>query len=871
MPSVRRHTPWVCALTLLAPTTSLAQSPQTPPSTYDHESAPVARATRVTPGAVTVDGRLDEQVWASADPVTQFTQFEPKEGEPATQRTEVRILVDGEAIYFGARMFESDPTKMRPRLARRDESVDGDVIAITLDSRHDHVSGYLFRVTAGGAVRDAVVTQGGDDVSLDLTWDAVWEAKTSIDAEGWSAELRIPLSQIPYNRVADPVWGLQLERFRWNEFEQTHFAFTPRREARGLQRYGHLLGLGELPPPSRMELLPYVTMRGEYRIVEPGNPFRRGDDYFADAGLDVKYRLTSNVTVNATFNPDFGQVEVDPAVVNLTQFETFFPERRPFFIEGRELFRFGQIRTYNSFGFPTAFFSRRIGRAPQRAITGDTIEFVDAPDQSTILGAAKITGKTVGGWSLGILEAVTSEERAAFLTALGTRREATVEPLTNYFVGRVGREARQGNTRAGAYLSAVNRTLDEAALSTILRREAYAGGVDLQQTWGNRTWALDASFAGSSIGGSREAILAAQRAPQRYYQRPDAESFGVDSSRTSLSGLAGQIALTKLAGTHWLGNVAYQHTTPGFEVNDIGFQTNGDRRAFSTDLFYRETKAGTRLRNYVGGVFTNQAWNADGNLVFNNLSSFFELSFTNFAGVGGRYDYVGRTQDDRLTRGGPLVFLPRGFAAQMFWFSDQRKRAFGNVNINHRELSGGFSSWFVSSTINWSPSPTVSIVAGPQFFRAHNPAQFYAIESGGPAATFGRSYRFAELDQREVSMTARINWTFSPTMSLQTFLQPLVSAGDFGRVKQLRAARTYDFDTLTTRADGADFNFRSLRGNAVLRWEYRPGSTLYLVWQQFRSGTQDFGQFEFGRDVRGVFKARPENVVALKATYWIPL
>lgn len=834
--------------------------------------APIARVTRIPAGVITIDGRLDEAQWSSAEPVTSFTQFDPKEGEPATQRTEVRILLDGDAIYFGARMFERDPTKLRPRLARRDEPVDGDIIAVTLDSRHDHLSGYFFRVTAAGAIRDAVATQGGDDVVLDLTWDAVWEAKTSIDTEGWIAEIRIPLSQLPYNRVADPVWGIQIERFRWNEFEQDFFAFTPRREVRGLQRYGHLVGLGDLPAPSRVELLPYVTTRGEYRIVDRGNPFRSGDDYFVDAGLDLKYRLTSNVTVNATINPDFGQVEVDPAVVNLTQFETFFPERRPFFIEGRELFRFGQIRTYNSFGFPTAFFSRRIGRPPQIQWGSDDGGFVDAPDQSTILGAAKVTGKTAGGWSLGMLEAVTGKEEAEILFSDGERQTHTAEPLTNYFVGRAGREMRQGNTVVGAYLSAVNRALDEPTLETMLRREAYAGGVDVQQTWGNRTWALDASLMGSYVGGTREAILATQLAPQRYYQRPDAQTFGVDSARTSLSGVAGQVALTKLAGAHWLGNIAWQHTTSGFEVNDIGFQSNADRRAFSTDFFYRETKPGKHFRNYVGGVFTNQTWNADGDIVFNNYSAFLDLSFLNFSGLNFRYDYVAPSFDDRLTRGGPVTRSTRGWVGQVGWFSDQRKRAFGNVNLSYDSYESGFTSATVSTTINWSPSPTVWVVAGPQFFRAHNPAQFYySLPLGGPAATYGASYVFAELDQREVSMTARVNWTFSPTLSLQTFLQPLVSAGDFGALKQLRAARTFDFSPVDGTGDESDFNFRSLRGNAVLRWEYRPGSTLYVVWQQFRSGTADLGEFRFGRDVRGVFESRPENVVAVKATYWLPL
>jgi hypothetical protein len=261
----------------------------------------------------------------------------------------------------------------------------------------------------------------------------------------------------------------------------------------------------------------------------------------------------------------------------------------------------------------------------------------------------------------------------------------------------------------------------------------------------------------------------------------------------------------------------------------------------------------------------------NGDIVFNNYSAFLDLNFLNFSGINFRYDYVAPSFDDRLTRGGPLTRSTRGWVGQMGWYSDQRKRAFGNIFLRYDTYESGFTSTRVSTTLNWSPSSTVLLVAGPQFFRAHNPAQFFSSEDGGPTATYRRTYTFAELDQRELSMTARVNWTFSPVLSLQTFLQPLVSAGDFGQRKRLRAARTFDFDPLPERADDFDFNFRSLRGNAVLRWEYRPGSTLYLVWQQFRRDTQGFGEFRFGRDVRGVFESRPENVVAVKATYWLPL
>src|SRR6266542_3865647 len=339
-------------------------------STYNHDAAPVVRAAPLK-GQIDVDGKLDEPAWAAATPVSQFTQHDPHEGMPASEKTEVRILIGDDALYVGARMTDN-PANIRPRLSRRDEPVDGDVFALHLDPRLDHNSGYYFRVTAGGAVRDATILAGG---GLDLSLDAVWEAKVSRDATGWTAELKIPLSQIPYNRNQD-TWGIQLERYSWNKQEQDLFAFTPKSQAGGVSRFGHLTNLGNLPAPRRLDLVPYASTRAEYLEVAAGNPFRGRNAYFGSAGLDLKYRITSNLALNATVNPDFGQVEVDPAVVNLTAFETFFPEKRPFFVQDRSLFSYGDFRTFNSYGEPTIFFSRRIGRSPQRSLGGPGFGYV---------------------------------------------------------------------------------------------------------------------------------------------------------------------------------------------------------------------------------------------------------------------------------------------------------------------------------------------------------------------------------------------------------------------------------------------------------------------------------------------------------------
>ncbi len=852
---------------------------------------PVVSASRLT-GPIKLDGKLDEPAWASASPVTSFTQTDPTEGAPASEKTEVRVLVGPDALYIGARLYESDPRNIRPRLSRRDESVDGDIFAVALDSRHDHLTAYYFRVTAGGALRDAVA--GGPN-GLDLTWDAVWDAAVSTDSAGWSAEIRIPFSQLPYNR-GDRVWGIQFERYRWNKQEDDFFAFTPKKEVGGVARYGHLVGLGDLPAPSRVEITPYVSTRAEYLKVPPGSPFRDGKDYFASTGVDFKYRLTSSMTVSTTVNPDFGQVEVDPAVVNLTAFETFFPEKRPFFVEGSELFRFGDLRTFNSYGSPTFFFSRRIGRQPHREISGPSVVFLDAPQQSTIAAAAKLTGKTRSGWSTGILDAVTTHEIANFVDTLGVRGHAEVEPLSNYFVGRLRREMREGNTVIGSLLTAVNRDLHDPALRNLLRSSAYVGGLDLNHSWKNRDWAFDASFAGSQVYGTSSVIAATQQSSARYFQRPDAKSFHFDPDRTSLSGYAGQMALIKGGGLHWGGNLAYQFSSPGLEVNDLGFESQTDRRAVSTDLHYQENKPGRFLRNWLVAGFTNQTWNYDGDIVFNNYASFAEGTFNNFAGFFVRSDYGAESFDDRLTRGGPVAGQPRSIATELDLFSDRRKVYSGTISLYRKADVKGQLTRIVSLQLAVQPRPGVRFSFGPELQNGYFLAQ-YVTSSSDPLAirTYGQRYVFATLDQTTLALVTRADWTFTPKASLQIYLQPLISAGDYSSFKELRAPRTFDFEVYgrdvgtvsktggvyTIDPDGnpatlnsiqlgdPNFNFRSLRGNGVFRWEYRPGSALFFVWQQQRVGSEPFGDFDFSRDFRGLIRQHPDNVFTIKATYYL--
>jgi hypothetical protein len=875
------------ALLVLLPTLATAQAPSSA-----HATVPTMQAAQAN-GEIRLDGRLDDAAWSAATPATTFTQNDPTEGQPATERTEFRVLIGNGVIYIGARMFDSDARAIVSRLGRRDERVSSDRLTLRLDARHDHLTAFLFDVYPAGNKGDAAL---GSDGFQDYSWDPVWDVATSVDAEGWSAELRIPLSQLRYNRDAD-AWGIQVARYVQRKQEEVVLSFVPSTESQGVNRYAHLEGMRGLPAARRIELVPYTSARAQYDQTPPGNPFRDGSDYFTSFGADLRMGLGSNLTLDATINPDFGQVEVDPAVVNLSAFETTFPEQRPFFVEGADLFRFGNLNTFNNFGTPTTFFSRRIGRAPQGFIGNPNMTHADVPEQTTIAAAMKVTGKLPGGWSVAVLDAVTPKETARYIVdPEQPELRQTVEPLANYFVGRVRRESNSGNTAIGSLFTAVHRSIDDEGLANSLRSSAYLAGLDLNHSWGDRMWALDASIAGSFIQGSEAAILRAQTASARYYQRPDADNLEVDPTRTSLRGHAAQLALTKTNG-NWAGNIALSDKSPGYETNDVGATFTVGRRGIATDIHYFQPRPGPIFRNWTLGFLTGNDWNYDGDHTTSYVASIQNFRFRNFWQLNTNVFHNLPSYDDQLTRGGPIAKLP--------W----RNNINANLSTSNRGIvtaglegslnSNGADGWGRTIGVNLTvqPAANVRLSFGPSFGRFHNVSQFVrGVNDAEATATYGRRSVFATLDQRELALDTRLSWTFSPKMSLQLFVQPLISTGDYTDYKEFTTPGGFDFavygqdrgtiarnqetGSFAVDPDGAgpaqgfgiadqNFNFRSLRGNAVFRWEFRPGSTLFLVWQQSRQGVENIGDFSLSRDFGEVFRNPATNVLALKMTYWL--
>ncbi len=856
-----------------------------------------------TEDTITVDGRLDEPIWSSTPAATDFVQYNPDEGQPATQRTEVRFALDGVALYIGARMYDSDGAAgIRGRLVRRDQDGSGDLLMIELDTFHDHAGRTRFAINPRGVKIDG----GQAAPELDFAWDPVWEAATEVDSLGWTAEMRIPLSQLRFPRGSTQVWGAQIWRYveRLNE-ESMWFAWG-KNDSGGPQRYGHLTDLRLTRDIRSFEVLPYVTARASYITpTQPGSPFQQGSHYGVRVGGEVKALLTSTLALDAAINPDFGQVEVDPAVVNLSAFETFLPEKRPFFIEGSGLFGFGGLNCYfcNNASGMSLFYSRRIGRRPQGSVDMPT-RFSDVPDHTTILGAAKVTGRTANGLQVGLLNAVAGAVDARVVTMGGERSVREVEPLTNYAVGRVRKTFMDGNLTVGGIGTSVFRRFGDGALENILPRRAEAAGVDWNLRFNDQTYSLTGNLAVSSISGEPDALLRLQQNSARYLQRPDrgGGSNGIFTHRlepgtTSMRGYGGYGRLAKVSGDV-LWETAVNFRSPGFEVNDLAFLTMADYVWLNANVarqWQEPTDHYRRLFLLAGG---QQQYNYDGDLTGQEYRIFGEIETPGYDRFNTGFIWRPAVFDDRMTRGGPTVRRPDSWVLFGNIATDSRRALSLQSHVFYWNSTDGGSEYGFNAEARVRPASSVSFSFGPRFTRGQFRAQYVAgFADPSAVGMLGRRAVFAAIDQTTLSMDTRLSFTFTPKLTLEMFAQPLVASGgysDFAEFVRPRSAERVGFDdrqlTPLSSSDGRivsysldpdrdpsteafafdnpDFNMRSLRGNAVLRWEYLPGSTLFLVWQQSRSGREALGDLQFSRDAAALFQQDADDIFVVKIAYW---
>lgn len=896
-------------LTLSAQNAATGPSPVTgrTPSTPGH-AIPVPSATAAErKGAIVIDGKLDDAAWAAATPVTEFTQTDPEEGKPATEHTEVRFLFDNDALYVSARMYDHLGRKgVTTNLVRRDDSFNSDYFEIVIDGYHDHLSRAFFDVNPSGSKNDSM---GIGSSCCDSGWDPVWEAATQITDEGWTVEIRIPLSQLRFPDATEQMWGLQIRRYIQRRQELDQWSFWKKNESGGPSRFGHLEGLKIGGAGSKhLELLPYAVGKGSYQQHDAGDPFNTGHVNKARVGLDLKYLLTSNLTLSATINPDFGQVEVDPAVVNLSAFETFFPEKRPFFIEGSSIFGFGGFNCYfcSNVSSLQAFYSRRVGRAPTGAdLAYNAGAYADVPDAATILGAGKITGRTANGYTLGILEAVTGQADARVQLANGSRMTQEVEPLSNYFVGRVKKDYNGGNLVVGGILSSVARQVG-TTFQDRLSSHAELYGTDFRYTWHNRDYSLVGQYALSNVDGTAPLIAAKQRASARYFQRPDRGRMSnglftnaYDTTLTSLRGGGAYMRLGKDAG-QWLWEVMTNVRTPGFETNDYSFLTTSDFVYTNANVVMSLTKPTSWYRQLWSSVGSQFQKNWDGDLTDLQIPYYFQLTTPQFWNANFGFIWKPDLADDRLLRGGPVVRKPGTTHTFINVSSDSRHKVVANFGAGYStNVRGGWGN-YVNLGADIRPAGNVLISFNPSWSDSRALLQYVqAVTDPTATAFYGKRYVLSALKQKSLGLDTRFNVTFSPTMTLQLYAQPFFATGAYSDFKEFTAARQGNYaiygrdrgtisstgtggsKVYTVDPDGAagpaapftiknpDFNFRSLRGNAVFRWEYLPGSTLYFAWTHSRSDQASVGDFDFTRDREALFATKPDNIFLVKASWWI--
>jgi hypothetical protein len=844
-----------------------------------------AHATRVGSGAPSVDGVLDDAAWNGADPIRDFSQKVPLEGAEPSVATEVRLLYDEDALYVGARMHHPDPASIRTTLTRRDGGSDAERLVISLDTYLDRRTAYSFGVSAGGVRFDMYHPEDRD--TGESQFDPVWTARARIDDQGWTAEMRIPFTQLRFNAADPQVWGLELTRFIPERNEEIQWVLIPREAAGYASHFGNLSGIEGIRPTRRIEILPYAAGHLALRPdVDPNDPF--DEKTRGRAGADLKMGLGPNLTLDVTVNPDFGQVEADPAEVNLTAFETFFAERRPFFIEGNGMLdgRQGYIR------LPKWYYSRRIGAPPRGSADGD---FVKMPASTTIASAAKVTGRLASGLSVGALVAVTPRERAQIHEAAsGLTTELPVEPASTYGVVRLQQELGRQQSVIGVVLTGTRRFLDDGdPMAGLMNREAYTAGIDWKARVRDGMYEFTGFVGGSRVEGDTLAMQRLQRSSVRYFQRPDQTYVTYDPHQTSMSGYSAGVRADKNAGRWTVWGIGLITRSPGFEINGLGQMRSSDDIDFNADYQLRDTQPGKIFRFWQFGHSTQSSWSYGGVRQNSSLNQTLTLDFHNFWNFRYSTSRTFRGISDNLTRGGPLMGTPSGWQYQARLTGNPGARVSWNTQFTYfqDELDGWRRQ--LNGDLKFQLAPRWQASFGLAHSRSVNTQQYVTTRDDGPGVTYGNRYIFSHIARSQLSAPLRLNYAFTPDLTIEIYAEPFAASGrysDFGELPapETRDLRTYGTDgtTMTRQDDGSslvtdgatsftinslDFNRLSLRSNVVIRWEWAPGSTFYLIWQQNRAESIDTGQ-PVGFDSLGdAITAPGDNFLALKVSYWIGL
>jgi hypothetical protein len=842
---------------------------------------------------ISLDGEITENSWNAAEWDTGFIQLTPYENRPPSQPTNFKILYDNNFIYVAIKAFDSSPDSIVRRMSRRDDD-EGDLVGIAFDTYHDKRTAFVFEVNAAGVKIDAVVTEDGNN--WDYDWDPIWYVKTTIDSNGWTAEMKIPITQLRFGKQSEYVWGLQVGRHFFRKGEDSGWKLISPNAPGWVSFFGELHGIRGISPKKQNDIIPYMVAELERYEKSDENPFETGKGSRMSGGLDGKIGITNDFTLDFTINPDFGQVEADPSVVNLTAFETYYEEKRLFFIEGRNIVNFnmtqgGPLSTDN------LLYSRRIGRPPQLYPDIDDNEYVKMPLNTTIIAAGRLTGKTRNGWSVGLLEAVTQREDAV-IDSGGRRRSEPVEPLTNYVLGRVQKDFNKGNTRIGGMFTATNRRLDEPVLLE-LRKSAYTGGIDVNHQWKNKTYYINFKTLFSYVSGTKEAILATQTSAPRYFQRPDAPHLHVDSSLTSLTGFGGTITGGRAGNSKWPFLIWVTWRSPSLELNDMGYLYTPDIIQEVFWVGYHNYEPFSIFRNFFVNFNQWYASTFGWEKIYMGGNANINARFKNywFASIGAEANTTSRSNTD--LRGGPALLSEPSFNAFINISTNNRKKLIFTLGGNdYFGLRHEFSIVNCYGDIDWRVSKALKISLTPSvMFNNQQLAYVNNVED----SLFAIHYIRGKMKQVETSLTIRLTYNITPDFTIQYYGMPFVSAGDydhFSRIANPSSRNLYErFDEFSNLQisqyieddkikyavdanidgrpdfwfDNPDFNRFEYRSNLVARWEYLPGSTAYLVWSFSQFRYHNNGDYSFSRDMGEIFRVHPHMIFLFKISYRIGL
>ena len=841
----------------------------------------------LTGEAPTIDGDLADPAWEQVAWADDFYQFEPDNGKPAAERTAFRILYDDKFLYVAVRCEVADPMDLENRLGRRDD-FPGDFIEVNIDSYFDQRTAFSFSVSASGTRGDEFVSNDGN--SWDDSWNPIWYGKSKIEDWGYGVEMKIPLSQLRYADAEVQTWGLQVNRRVFQRDQLDCWAFVPQGYNGWVSRFAELRGIEGIRPQRQVELQPYLVAQTERYPAVDENPFLDGVDDGLNAGLDGKFGVTSDLVLDFTINPDFGQVEADPSAVRLDGFQNFFREQRPFFVENRNLFDQQLTNSIASnvageFGGDLLFYSRRIGGSPHGFVRSDPQGrfFATQPDNTTILGAAKFSGKTPNGLAVGILESVTQQEFARIQSPDGDDR-VVVEPLTNYAVAKVTQDFNGGISNVGGILTGVNRRLDGTGMADQLHESAYSGGAEIIHRWQERTWEFRSQLMFSHVTGTRAAITQTQRNFEHLFGRPDADHLEVDTTLTALTGHSGEAALAYF-GNRWRSQASLVWRSPKFEVNDIGFMNNADLIAPNWWLGYRwnnptkVTRTASWNLNYVGqfdfsGAARNHSFNTNA-----------YAQFHNFWWVSGNIGVNTLDISNNALFGGPALRKPGGWGGGANLGTDTRKKISGDVAINFGEGARDFVNFRLYGLgVRWQPIPALNTRLGVSyntFRREYQHVQ--TLGTGETAQYFG-----AALDQQTLNLTLRVNYAITPDLTIQYYGSPFITRARYADYKRITDPLAFFEDRYVTfpgffeevngtillnegnsfyRLDRPDFTFVQFRSNLVARWEYRMGSELFLVWSQGLTTGEDPARAFIPSYLDNAFGGGGRNIFLVKWTY----